>query len=338
MNRRMETMEEKKPTFEEVKPMIRPTGVETGIIKVDPEKCTSCGLCIENCPFKCMEMDEDEHPKMKSEYICMSCSNCIVACPVDALSIERVYKVKGGFFDTQTPPIKMPLAPKDAEGKPAEWNTVERLVLERRSVRHYKKDPVPESLIVRVLEACRFAPSGGNHQPWKFTVVTNPDMLDELETTCQAFWAQLYEVFTNDEAVMNMVGVVETGVFDPRTQYGIRGIALKELSVFLGAPVVIFMGVHPKLNNPALSIGICGENMNIVANSLGLGACWTNFGGVSANLIPEVKSRLGFDDPWVIQTALVLGYPKFKQSGMVARHYRPINWFRPGSDKPDIIE
>ncbi len=329
-------MEEQKQTFEELKPMLRPTGVETGVMKVDPEKCTSCGLCIENCPFKCMEMDEDEHPKMKSHYVCISCTNCMVACLVDALSVERIYNVKGGFFDTQTPPIKMPLPPKDGEGKPAEWNPVERLVLERRSVRHYKKDPVPDPLIHRVLEAGRFAPSGGNHQPWKFTVVTNTEKIAELETACQAFWAGVYPAFENDEAIMNMVGVVETGVFDPRTQYGIRCVAVKELPVFLGAPAVIFLGAHPKLNNPALAIGICGQNMNIVANSLGLGACWTNFGGVAVNAIPELKSSLGFDDPWVVHTAMVLGYPKFKQSGMVARHYRPVTWFRPGSNDPQV--
>jgi len=329
-------MEEKAKTFEDVKPMIRPTGVEPGVMKADSEKCTSCGLCILNCPFKCLEMDQDDHPKMKDGAVCMSCFNCTIACPTDALSIERVYNVKGGFFDTQTPPVKMPLPARDEEGKQVEWNDVERLVLERRSVRHFKKDPVPEPLIVRVLEAGRFAPSGGNHQPWKFSVVTNPEVMAELEIACQAFWAGVFPVFNNDEAVMNMVGVVETGVFDPRTQYGVRCVALKELPVFLGAPAVIFLGAHPKLNNPALSIGICGQNMNIVANSLGLGACWTNFAGVAANAIPEVKSGVGFEDPWVIHTAMVLGYPEFKQSGMAPRHYRPVTWFRPGSKDPQV--
>ena len=203
---------------------------------------------------------------------------------------------------------------------------------------HYQKHPVPEPLILRVLEAGRFAPSGGNHQPWKFTVVTNPEMIAELEAACQSFWAGVYPVFKNDEAIMNMVGVVETGVFDPRTQYGIRCVALKELPVFFGAPAVIFLGVHPYLNNPAVTIGICGENMNIVASSLGLGVCWTNFGGVAVNAIPELKASLEFEDPWVVHTALALGYPKFKQSGMVARHYRPITWFRPGSKNPEIME
>ncbi len=132
-------MEETKQTFEELKPMLRPTGVEKGVMRFDAEKCTSCGLCILNCPFKCLEMDAEEHPKMKSEYTCMSCFNCQVACPTEAISIERTFNVKGGFFDTQIPPVKMPLEPKDAEGKATEWNPVERMIIERRSVRHFKE-------------------------------------------------------------------------------------------------------------------------------------------------------------------------------------------------------
>ena len=51
----------------------------------------------------------------------------------------------------------MPLEPKDKDGKPDEWNQTERIILERRSVRNFKKDPVPDHLIRRVLEAGRFA-------------------------------------------------------------------------------------------------------------------------------------------------------------------------------------
>jgi nitroreductase/Fe-S-cluster-containing hydrogenase component 2 len=332
-------MEEKKPTFEELKPMLRPTGVMSGIMKVDPEKCSSCGFCLQNCCFKCWEMDEEKHPRMKESAICFSCFNCMVACPKDAISIVRPYEVKGGFFDTGFPNIKMPLEPKDKDGKTDEWNQVERTILERRSVRNFKKDPVPDHLIRRVLEAGRFAPSGGNHQPWKFTVVTDRAFIDELETACQALWAGMYPAFLDDNAIMNMVGIVSPGIFEPRTQYGFRCTATKELPVFLNAPCVIFLGGNEKLNDATLEIGICGENMNITAASLGLGFCWSNFGGKGVNLIPKLKAKLGFGDlSWNIVTAAVLGYPKFKQAGMVPRHYRPITWFRPGSQQPEIEE
>ncbi|MDI9644852.1 MAG: nitroreductase family protein, partial [Candidatus Verstraetearchaeota archaeon] len=41
----------------------------------------------------------------------------------------------------------------------------------RRSVRRYKEDPVPSELVERILDAARWAPTGGNIQPWRFIVV-----------------------------------------------------------------------------------------------------------------------------------------------------------------------
>ena len=164
--------------------------------------------------------------------------------------------------------------------------------------------------------------------------MTDRAFIDELETACQALWAGMYPAFLDDNAVMNLVGAVATGIFEPRTQYGFRCTATKELPVFLNAPCVIFLGGNEKLNDATLEIGICGENMNIAAASLGLGFCWTNFGGKGVNFIPELKAKLGYGDPsWNIVTAAVLGYPKFKQAGMVPRHYRPVTWFRPGSQE-----
>jgi hypothetical protein len=33
-------------------------------------------------------------------------------------------------------------------------------------------------------------------------------------------------------------------------------------------------------------------------------------------------------------SSLALGYPKFKQEGMVAREYRPVTWLRDGAPAP----
>lgn len=328
----------KAPSFEEHKAMLRPTGVKKGVMKVNLEKCIGCGLCIQNCPFKCMVMDETtkpKHPVMKDEYLCMSCFNCVVACPKGALSPAQTYTVEEGFFDVGYPPVKKPLKPKDAKGDPDKWTPVEKVIMERRSVRNFKKTPVPETLIRRILEAGRFAPSGGNHQPWKFTVVTDPKFLAELEAAGRGVWQGLYPVFANDETVANMVGQVPTGVFDPRTQYGLRCTATAELPVYLNAPCIIFIGGNQKLNNPTQVTGICGQNMNLTAVSLGLGACWTNF-GLAVNFIPEIRSKLGMDDPWLVESVLTIGYPKFKQQGIVARQYRPVTWFRPGAKGPEV--
>jgi nitroreductase len=41
----------------------------------------------------------------------------------------------------------------------------------RRSIRKYRKDPVPEDLVSKILEAGRWAPSASNAQPWNFIVL-----------------------------------------------------------------------------------------------------------------------------------------------------------------------
>ncbi|MBL8061400.1 MAG: nitroreductase family protein [Anaerolineales bacterium] len=44
----------------------------------------------------------------------------------------------------------------------------------RRSIRRFKPDPVPDSVIRDILHTATFAPSAHNRQPWRFIVLTNP--------------------------------------------------------------------------------------------------------------------------------------------------------------------
>lgn len=47
--------------------------------------------------------------------------------------------------------------------------------LERRSVRSFSPDPVPQNIIDLAIEAASSAPSGANMQPWTFVVVRDPE-------------------------------------------------------------------------------------------------------------------------------------------------------------------
>jgi nitroreductase len=50
----------------------------------------------------------------------------------------------------------------------------------RRSIRRYKKDPVPPELIEKLLEAGRWVPSSVNSQPWEFIIITDPEMKEKI--------------------------------------------------------------------------------------------------------------------------------------------------------------
>jgi ferredoxin len=216
---------------ESVEAMLHPQGVQNGVMRADPDACTSCGRCITNCPYRCWEMGDDQVPKMREGRTCFSCFNCMAACGDDAISIVQTYEVHGGYFDTEFPAIKWPLEPKDADGNPAEWTETERLIIERRSVRNFKPDPVPEPLIRRVLEAGRFAPSGGNNQPWKFAVVTDPELIAELEEKLHTVWAGDDYALSDETIAPTLVGVIPNEIFDPRVRQGLRCTAQKELPI-----------------------------------------------------------------------------------------------------------
>jgi nitroreductase len=55
-----------------------------------------------------------------------------------------------------------------------------KLLLTRRSIRRFRDEEVPWSLVEEVLDAARYAPSAVNSQPWKFVVVTDRALLDRL--------------------------------------------------------------------------------------------------------------------------------------------------------------
>ena len=320
-----------------VEEMVHPKGVQNGVMQVDADLCTGCGRCVLNCPYDCLEVGDDGVAHHAEGYLCFSCGNCTVACTEGAISMARPYAVYGGgYFDADYPEYTLPLPPRDANGDLTEWTETERVIIERRSVRNYTKDPVPETLIRRVLEAGRFAPSGGNHQPWKFTVVTDPALIAQLEERIQAGYAADWGGIGNEEVAPNLVGVVPDELWEPRVKQGLRSTALKILPVFLNAPVAIFIGAHNKMAKPILQAGVCGQNMNIAACAMGLGFVWSNFASIGVERDPELKAMMGFGEDWTCAAAACIGYPAFTQRGIVPRHNRPVTWFRPGADGPAV--
>lgn len=62
----------------------------------------------------------------------------------------------------------------------SETETLIKFLLTRRSIRKFKKDPVPLDVVKRILDIARYAPSAGNRQPWIFIVVSDPGVKSRL--------------------------------------------------------------------------------------------------------------------------------------------------------------
>lgn len=108
----------------------------------------------------------------------------------------------------------------------------------RRSIRRYRPDSVPEELLLRVLEAARWAPSAVNGQPWHFIVLTDPDSRRRLAD--RARW----------------LGIV-----------GWRHVAT--------APVVVVIVGDPRGSRWYVTdCSLAGANLMLAAHASGLGTCW----------------------------------------------------------------
>ena len=107
-------------------------------------------------------------------------------------------------------------------------------ILARRSVRKYKRDPIPQEHLRQILEAGHQAPSAANRQPWHFVLVRDEEQKQRLAKACRGqMWIA--------QAACILVGV---------------GVVPKS----------------PKWYQ--VDVAIAMENMILAAHSLGYGTCW----------------------------------------------------------------
>jgi nitroreductase len=65
------------------------------------------------------------------------------------------------------------------------------LIRNRESIRDYDPNrPLDPTVLTRILEAGRLAPSAANRQPWRFLVITSPEMLEKVRPCYSKSWFQ----------------------------------------------------------------------------------------------------------------------------------------------------
>ena len=63
-------------------------------------------------------------------------------------------------------------------------NETIKTMWDRRSIRKYKSDPIPENDLNLILETARRAPTGANRQRWRIIVVRDGDVRKKLAMAC----------------------------------------------------------------------------------------------------------------------------------------------------------
>jgi nitroreductase len=156
----------------------------------------------------------------------------------------------------------------------------------RHSIAKVKPDPVPRSLIEKLLDAAVQAPNHHHTRPWRFVVLTGPGRERLGEVMVRSLKKQNPDL--------------------PDSSLDI------ERAKPLRAPVLIAVGVEKSSDPRVHEIeDICAtaaavENMLLAAHALGLGAMWRT--GAPAR-DPLVKQFLGYAPDQPLIGFVYLGYP-----------------------------
>lgn len=170
-----------------------------------------------------------------------------------------------------------------------------KLIQSRRSTRKYKTQDVPEEILNQVIEAGRYAPSGGNCQSTHFIVVKNKEILAELADLAQQEFARMEITPGLYKSIVNSINLSKTGKY-----------------VFhYNTPVLIITANQKDYGNNIADCACALENMMLMANALDLGSCWINqLKWLNENpVILEYMKKLGMDESERVYGALAVGYP-----------------------------
>jgi nitroreductase len=200
----------------------------------------------------------------------------------------------------------------------------EDLVAARRSIRAFRPDPVPLSLIRELLELARRAPSGTNIQPWKVHVVAGEvrarleaEVMAHRETRPADVLAEFPRANKRREPYLSRMRKVG------KDMYGLLGIARGDEAAnwrqwgrnfqFFDAPVGLIFTIDKDLDAMSyLDTGMFIQTLLLAAADRGLGTCpqgaWNTMWTVTRRVlnVPEDEYIIcGVSLGWPDETAPV---------------------------------
>ncbi|MCW7988984.1 nicotinate-nucleotide--dimethylbenzimidazole phosphoribosyltransferase, partial [Streptomyces platensis subsp. clarensis] len=200
----------------------------------------------------------------------------------------------------------------------SERAAVHRVIRERRDIRNgFRSDPIPNDVLLRVLEAAHTAPSVGHSQPWDFVVIRSDETREKMHQLAmaqrEAYAKSLPKGRAKQFRELKIEAILETPVNIVVTADSTRG----------GRHT---LGRHTQPQMAPYSSALAVENLWLAARAEGLGVGWVSFFDER-----EMVRELGLPDHLEVVAYLCIGYvdefpeePELLQAGWSKR--RPLSW------------
>lgn len=177
-------------------------------------------------------------------------------------------------------------------------------IRKRRSIRKYKKDSIPEEVILELLDVARLAPSGCNAQPWRFRVVKDIDTKLQLAQAAynQKFISEAPVVLVVCANIKQYLDKSVSGIHD----LGKIGAVKNEIVEIIEGRVEKLRYLKVREIGPliAVNVAIAVEHIVLRALDFDLGTCWVRLFDWQ-----KVKEIFNWDDDTYVVALLPIGYP-----------------------------
>jgi nitroreductase len=230
-----------------------------------------------------------------------------------------------------------------------DYDSFLELAKNRRSIRRFRPDPIPDEYVDKIIEAARWAPSGFNSQPWEFVVIKDKKLKDDvvkivrpprptgswgfsrIEEMCEPWMRPKPQPWLDPKMEYQNAPVFILLFGDTRTQVGL--------------PMVVRYDPHMRQSIYNSSLANAFLYMHLAATTLGLASQW-----VSVVAAPYhhclLKNLLHIPTEMEVYDMMALGYPAYKSrpklmrpvDKMVHRDYFGENDFRTDEEVGDFIK
>jgi len=272
--------------------------------------CIGCKECVAICPSFVLEMAEEKAVVVKKDW-CIGCGHCGAVCPTGAIFPE------GTRLDKH---------PRKGEVPATSPGALRLLLRERRSVRIYNRDPVPEDILNEILDAGSYAPTGTNSQNVHYVVLTSPEQIEVLQKMTVSFYDKIFSrvrgrlgvFFLSLAAGRKAVAYLRDSL--PKMEYAYEQMRQGRDRLFYHAPVVILTHAESWDTSSSFNCSVALYNCSLMAHAKGLGCCFNGLLVNAVNHAPKIKAWLGIPADHKSYSAMTLGFPNVKFPHLVHRY------------------
>lgn len=251
---------------------------------VDSKVCIGCGSCIQDCVVGDIQM-VDGKAVMKQE-ACFDCGHCLAICPVDAVVSDHNQEDVREYV---------------AEEFEIDPQRLLNFMEFRRSIRFFQNKPIEREKLRMLVEAGRYAPTGGNSQQVSYLVVE--EKREELRRLALNSLKQKAEFILSHPTPENKRYERYAHLWNMMyQQYETDPSGPDRL--FFHAPTILLVAAPSPVD-----AALASANIELMANALGLGNVYCGFFLLAADGNQMIQDWMQLPPGHQPVTCMVLGYP-----------------------------